>query len=101
MSNFIRVNHSQFESTAKAIDTYISRHNSSMAAAGQVVATLAQQWQGKDATQFQQKWGKLNDKSSTPQNMMKSLEAYADFLRFAASQYKAAQSKAVNRANWL
>lgn len=101
MSNYIRVNHSQFESTATAIESYLSKHKKNMAAAGQEVAALGQTWQGKDFTEFQHKWTKVTDNGSTSHAMITSLENYAKALRYAASQYKDAQAKAVNKANWL
>lgn len=101
MSHFIKVNHSNFETAAGAIDTYISRHKKNMAAADKEVQILDATWQGKDSKQFQQQWNRINNNDSTSKNMTKSLENYAKFLRFAASQYKEAQSRAVNSANWL
>jgi WXG100 family type VII secretion target len=101
LSNYIKVNHREFETAADAIDKYIQNHNKNMAAADQEVKTLGSTWQGKDSMQFQNQWDKVSDHDSTSRNMTKALENYADFLRYAASQYKDAQSKAVNRANSL
>ncbi|MEH6993434.1 WXG100 family type VII secretion target [Neobacillus drentensis] len=101
MGQFIKVNHSQFENAADAIDTYLSSQKRNMAAAEREVQNLGATWQGTDSKQFQLQWNKVEDNESTSKNMSKALENYANFLRFAASQYKEAQSKAVNRANWL
>lgn len=101
MSYHIKVNHSQFKAAADAIDTYISRHNKNMSAAGREVTLLGSSWQGKDAAKFQQQWNRVDDHDSTSKNMTKALEQYADFLRFAAKEYKDAQAKAVNKANRL
>jgi WXG100 family type VII secretion target len=101
LSNYIKVNHREFESAADAIDTYVKNHNKNMDAARQEVKTLSATWQGKDSTQFQQQWDQVTEADSTSRNMTKALENYADFLRYAAGQYKDAQSKAVNRANSL
>jgi uncharacterized protein YukE len=72
-----------------------------MKAADREVTNLATSWQGTDSTQFQNQWSHVVTYDSTSKNMVKALENYAKFLRFAASQYKDAQSKAVNKANWL
>ncbi|TDL71151.1 hypothetical protein E2R56_19205 [Rhodococcus qingshengii] len=101
MGQFIKVNHSQFENAADAIDTYLSSQKRNMAAAEREVQSLGATWQGTDSKQFQLQWNQVEDNESTSKNMSKALENYANFLRFAASQYKEAQSKAVNRANWL
>lgn len=89
------------ETTAKSIDTYITKHHKKMTSAEQQVTALASTWQGDDSLAFKNQWGKLTSQDSTSKNMTKSLEKYAEFLRYAASQYKDAQSKAVNRANRL
>jgi uncharacterized protein YukE len=101
MGQFIKVNHSQFENAADAIDTYLSSQKKNMAAAESEVKNLGTTWQGTDSKQFQLQWNQVEDNDSTSKNMTKALENYANFLRFAASTYKEAQSKAVNRANWL
>jgi uncharacterized protein YukE len=72
-----------------------------MNSVGQEVSALSSSWQGKDFTQFQQEWDKANNHDSTSHKMIKALEEYAKFLRYAAGQYKDAQSKAVNQASWL
>jgi WXG100 family type VII secretion target len=101
LSQFIKVNHSKFEAAADAIDSYLSSKKKNMAAADREVQMLEATWQGADSKQFQQQWNKVDDNDSTSKNMTKALENYAKFLRYAASEYKEAQSKAVNRANWL
>lgn len=101
MGGYIFVNHSKFESAADAIDNYVRRHNKNMDSAGQSVKELSISWRGKDADQFENQWEKVTAGDSTSTKMTKALENYADFLRFAASEYKSVQSKAVNRADWL
>ena len=46
-------------------------------------------------------WQQIKGADSTSDKMLKSLDSYADFLRFAASKYKSAQANAINRANRL
>lgn len=100
MGTYIHVNHSKFEGAAQAIENYISKLNRNMAAAGSEVTTLSTTWKGGDSTQFQIQWNRVTEVDSTSKQMTKALENYAKFLRFAASEYKDAQSKAVNRANF-
>lgn len=101
MGSYIFVNHSKFESAADAIDTYVRQHKKNMDSADLAVKELSITWRGKDAEQFEHQWDKANEGVSTSKKMINALENYADFLRFAAGEYKSAQSKAVNRANWL
>ena len=98
---YIKVDHSKFESAASAIDTYIRLMKSKMNNAGGEVNNLAANWQGKDFAQFKTQWDKVTNNDSTYYQMIKTLESYAKYLRFAAQKYKEAQSKAVNRANGL
>jgi uncharacterized protein YukE len=101
MSNYIYVNHSQFEKTAAAIENYLSKQNKNMDAAGKEIETLALEWQGKDSEIFQNQWNKVNENHSTSKKMAAALENYVQFLRFTANLYKKAQAEAVNKANKL
>ena len=98
LANFIHVNHSKFETTATAIDNYIAKHKKNMTLANQEVTTLSSNKQKKDYTEFQNQWNKVTEQKSTSQEMIKALENYAAFLRYAGKQYKDAQIDAVNRA---
>ena len=98
MANYIKVDHSRFESTASAIDTYVRTHKNKMNSANGEVNTLSGSWQGTDFTQFKTQWNRVTANDSTSQKMIKAMENYAEFLRFAANKYKEAQTKAVNRA---
>ena len=98
---YIKVDHSKFEIAASVIDSYVSSMKKKMANAGGEVNTLSANWQGGDFTQFKVQWDKVTNSDSTYIQMVKSLESYAKYLRYAAQKYKEAQSKAVNRANGL
>lgn len=98
---YIKVDHSKFGSAVSAIDTYVSQMKSKMGNANNEVNLLSSSWQGADFTQFKTEWDKVTNKESTYSEMMKSLEAYSKYLKYAESKYKDAQSKAVNRANNL
>ncbi len=98
---YLRVDYSKFEVAASAIDSYVSSMKNKMRSAGGEVNTLSASWQGSDFNQFKSQWDKVTDNDSTYNQMIKSLESYTKYLRFAAQKYKEAQSKAVNRANGL
>ena len=97
----IKVDHSQFERTASAIDTYIRNHRNKMNSIDASVNSLGTSWQGNDYNQLKKEWQQIKGSDSTSDRMLKSLENYADFLRFAANKYKSAQANAINRANGL
>ena len=97
----IKVDHSQFERTATAIDTYIRNHKSKMNSIDNSITALGTAWQGSDYNQLQTEWQQIKGSDSTSAKMLKSLDSYADFLRFAANKYKSAQASAINRANRL
>lgn len=98
---YIKVDHSQCESTASAIDAYVSRMKERMGRVQGEIATLSSNWQGADAAQFRTQWDTVTSGDSTYTKMVQSLESYAKYLRHAANKYKEAQSNAVNRANDL
>ncbi|RHW42731.1 hypothetical protein D1B31_03865 [Neobacillus notoginsengisoli] len=101
MSSFIKVNYNEFDKAADAIETYITRQKTNMEKATREVNVLAGSWKGKDYQSFKVKWNELAGAGSTADSFAKSLESYAKVLRYAATQYKEAQKKAINRANSL
>lgn len=101
MSFFIDVNYNEFETAASAVDDYVAKQKQKMKLASQEVTKLGASWQGKDFQQFQSKWNEVDDGSSTAGNLQKSLEDYAEALRYVADQYKKAQKKAIDKANSL
>lgn len=97
----IKVNHSQFDKAAQAIDTYTGKMKTQMNSADQNMKNMFSSWNGVDATSFKTKWDTVNDTDSTYGRMKKSLESYSKFLRTAGNKYKKAQADAINRANKL
>ena len=97
----IKVDHSKFEATAKAVDAYVKTLKTKMTSAQTEVTTLSKTWQGTDATKFKTTFNKVDDKGSVHAEMVKALESYAKYLRYAAQKYKDVQTDAVNRANRL
>ncbi|NMB33475.1 MAG: hypothetical protein GX992_04450 [Clostridium sp.] len=96
---YIKVDSSRLERTAKVIDTYIGKHKLNMKNATGELDTLSGSWQGADFDQFKSEWYKSTEKGSISQSMIEAMESYADFLRYAANEYKNAQANAVNKAN--
>ena len=98
---YIKVDHSKFEAAASAVDKYVTLMKNKMTSAQNEGATLSSSWQGLDYTQFKREFDKVDNNDSTHAQMVKSLESYSKYLRYAADKYKNAQSRAVNRANSL
>jgi len=98
---YIKVDHSKFSESAKAIDDYITMLKNKMMSAEREVNTMSSAWQGEDYTQFKAQWNRVTNDVSTYHDMIKSLESYSEFLKYAAEKYKDAQTKAINRANSL
>lgn len=101
MSCKIKVDHSQFEPAAVAVDEYVSSMKRKMNTANAHILSLRSDWSGEDYHAFLEAWGRATNEDSVYKKMVKSLESYADYLRYAGSQYKQAQTDAVNRANKL
>lgn len=97
----IKVDYSQFEKTASAIETYISQHKKRMRAIDNSVVSLNTVWQGNDYEQLKKEWQQIKSDGSTSDRMLKALDNYAEYLRFAANKYKSAQANAISRANKL
>ena len=97
----IKVDHSQFSGAANAIDTYVRKLRDGMNSAEQEVNNMSSVWQGTDYAQFKAQWDKVTNGESTYAEMVKSLESYSKFLRYAAGKYKDTQAKAINRAKRL
>lgn len=97
----IKVDHSKFAGAADAVDSYVSGMKKYMNSAESEVNGLASAWLGADYTQFKAQWNQMEDSDATYTQMIKALEGYSKFLKYAADKYKDAQTKAVNRANGL
>ena len=98
---YIKVDHSKFEDAASAVDSYVTLMKNKMRSAQGEVATLSSSWQGSDFAQFQTEFDKIDNDDSTHTQMVKAMESYARYLRYAADKYKGAQIRAINRASSL
>ena len=98
---YIMVDHRRLEKTAGDIEGYINAHRRAMSDIDSNIISLSSSWQGEDYRQMVCEWNEMKNGSSTSEKMLKSLDNYADFLRWAARKYKQAQIDAINRANRL
>lgn len=102
MGYLIKVNHSELISAAQLVEDYISFSKKKMKIMSDSVESLKNvAWVGIDYDQLANKWDVVNNKGSIYSNFNESLVAYADYLNYSAEQYKKAQSRAINRANFL
>lgn len=97
--SYIKVDHSRLEKAADELEKRISAHDTYMKQANDKVRILNSSFSGTDYNAYEAQWRTVTEEGSTSKNIIKTTQAYADFLRYAASQYKKAQSDAVNRAN--
>lgn len=95
---YIKADHSKLKSTASAVETYAELLEREIKTAKQDVQTLYADWQGADASQFQEKFNGITGTDSAHFATVKALKSYAEYLRFAADTYQKAQERAVNRA---
>ena len=97
----IKVDHSKFEPAAKEIDEYVAYLRKQMREVQNDGWNLMQNWQGADYVQFRARLDKIDNSDSTHAQMIKALESYAKFLRYAGQKYRDAQADAIRRANSL
>ena len=98
---YIKVDHSKFENAAAEVDKYTTFLKQKMKSAQGEVVNLSSTWQGGDYNQLKNEFDKVDNNDSTHSKMVKALESYSGYLRYASNQYKNAQIRAVNRANSL
>lgn len=98
---YIKVDHSKFEDAASAVDSYVTFMKNKMHSAQSEITALSLSWQSSDSVQFRKEFDKLDNNDSTHIQMVKALESYSRYLRYAANKYRDAQARAVNRANGL
>lgn len=98
---YINVEYSKFESAAVAVDNYITTVKNKMRDIQGDVDTLSSSWQGGDYNQFKKEFDKVDSDGSTYKQMVKAMESYARYIRYAAEEYRKAKTRAVDRANSL
>ena len=98
----IEVYHTYLSKAANAMDKYVKVISNNMNIANDNVYTLVKNdWLNEDANAFKTQWTKHSSGDSTTEKMKSTLRSQANMLRYAESQYKDAQSKAVGRAFFL
>lgn len=97
----ITLDHSKLDQAAAAIETYVATHRADMKGIDAQMENLGSSWQGPDYAQVKYEWGQMKGYDSVSDKMLRSLEAYRDFLKMASGKYKQAQIDAVNRAKNL
>ena len=95
---YIKVDPGKFYSTAAEIQSYIRFMKNQMRMADIQVLLLLGGWEGEDHDVWLKQWDKVTEEGSTYDEMIEVLEAYADFLKFAAKKYREAQKTAVDQA---
>lgn len=98
---YIKVNHKKMLDAATQIDNYITSIDKNMATIDTTVLSLNAEWKGQDYVQLKAEWNEINSSGSTTDKIKTSLKSYAGAIREAASLYKEAQARAINRANAL
>lgn len=97
----IRVYPSKLNSAATNIDNKVAIIKRKMSSSNNQVALLSSAWSGKDYDKFKARWEGIDENGSVYSKTIKSLESYSNYLKYAESKYKRAQSDAINRANRL
>lgn len=98
---YIKVNHSKLKDTASAVEKNIAIYEETMTSATNEVNALGADWQGSDYQQYANQWDKLDDSDSLQQFLRKTMQDYADYLKYCAAQYAQTQADAINRAKAL
>lgn len=98
---YIKVDHSKLKSTANAVDTYVKLLRDKMGLAQSEIEALSAGWEGQDYTQFLAAFDAIDNGDSTHAALIKALESYAEYLRYAGDKYRNTQASAINAANLL
>lgn len=99
--SYIKVNHAKLENAARNIENSLQRQKSHLDSADKQVNNMKQSYSGEDYNAFSSQWAGVRAKGSFVTKTTNAIESYAEYLKFAAKEYKDAQSKAVNKANWI
>jgi len=90
------VNHQTLAGAADAIEQCIREHNDFIGQADSHVSSMANNCSDMDRAQYIVKWEKVTKSGSASKTITTQLKGYSDYFRYAAEQYKVAQSNAVN-----
>ncbi len=99
--SYIKVNHARLDSAAEKIEESLKRQKAHLNNADNQVKNMQSSYSGEDYNAFKTQWSGVRAKGSFVDKTTNAVENYAEYLKFAAKEYKDAQSKAVNKSNWL
>ena len=100
----IRVDCGELRTIAGKIDAYVEFAKDQQKKANEEQERLSLHWQGLDHKAYEEKWNTATVESMKYNGMLKAMENYADYLRYAASEYEKAQERAIGtatRLRWL
>lgn len=97
----IEVDLDVLDNAISELEKYIALIKDKTAEAQGEINTMLQVCQGPDLVQFKLKWDSACGEDSTYAKCVSALESYVAFLKYAKSQYKTAQERAIKRASSL
>ena len=96
---YIKTECEKMVKTAENIEAQIAEIKKLMTDSTTAVLEMGSGFRGADYDAFYSKWGSLIAEDSTYSTLIKRLESYAKFLRYAAEQYEYVQEQAQYRVN--
>ena len=96
---YIKTDCKKMVKTAENIEAQIAEIKKLMSNSTTAVLEMRSGFQGADYDAFYAKWDSLWTEDSTYSTLVKRLESYAEFLRYAAEQYDYVQEQAILRSN--
>lgn len=97
----IHIDRSKLIKAAGQVEQVADQIEINMNNAANAADALPQGWEGKDYVVFRDRLKAIYGNDSVSKAMVRSMRAYADYLRFAEAQYKEAQIRAINKADGL
>lgn len=98
---YVEVDFNKLDKAISVIEEYLAMLENKTVDAQNEINILLQSCEGPDITLFKTKWESTKTTGSTYMDFILALKSYLAFLKFARSQYKSAQSKAISRASSL
>ena len=96
---YIKTECEKMVKTAENIEAQIAEIKKLMTNSSTAVLEMRSGFRGADYDAFYAKWDSLWTEDSTYSTLVKRLESYAKFLRYAAEQYEYVQEQAQLRSN--
>lgn len=96
---YIKTDYERLVKTAENVESQIAEIKKLMNNSSTAVLKMRSGFHGADYNAFYAKWDGLLTEDSTYTTLIKRLESYAKFLRYAAEQYEYVQDQAQLRSN--